>query len=859
MGLSSFVKNGQNLPLRSGSAQINPGDLLEIGGPGNEAWPVATADYAQSPAASTLRIQTPLVAAALAGKTRQQAETDNQGNIVALGTNASGNLVAYRSPPLGTTVTSAVLDGTATSVYTPRLVPLLNASTAWAQSTGYAAGQRVSNGFGYFLCAAAGTSASTGTGPTPVALTDGTATWIFLGTAPPKNGTFAAVYARASGALYFVVFDAQLDIIAGPTSIATEYNSSSVVYHDACALAAGGFAVAYQSSAGTAIELQTFSNAGAAVLAATSVQTTSASQAALKLGQLPNGNLVVAMRTAGTPAGTSFVVVSSTTGANVVANVSVDGTAVFGLLELNLVAGCFAIAEANGTNLVCSVYSSAGALQGSQYSVADTRNSTSLAQLAIDNDGTQFWLGYIGSAANGVNVVQLPLSGSGQRALTGLGSASITGTFALAIRVISGLLVAFAADSSTGGQYWLSVGLPDASLGIAAPYLRTAATAFGAAAGTTGSNWPRVLSGGDFTAVFVYDQQSTAGTFFGIQKVEYSAIIGVSQTVVTAGNPGTAVTTNSGPGSYPANPILGTNGTPFNHTSSTPAGGEGIVYSGGVALTQAPAVSVSTSISTQSSTVLPGQTTMPGNGAWKSSIILFDTLPGTRNFTVPENVHSIRAFVVGPGGGASSGGAPGGGYSEIVLSVTPGEVFAYTVGTPGVMGSSATAGTTTSFGGVLSATGGGTSSSSVGSGSGGTINTSGGPGGANGGGGASGHRYGNGQLGLVGGGGWGQAGNAINGGNGGVDGFGLGLIPGLGGIGEPTATMAQAASGGYGAGGGGAPFGASGGNGGIGGGGGNAGSGSVPAGHGGIGGGAGASSTPSVLSGAGCVGIEVLG
>lgn len=185
----------------------------------------------------------------------------------------------------------------------------------------------------------------------------------------------------------------------------------------------------------------------------------------------------------------------------------------------------------------------------------------------------------------------------------------------------------------------------------------------------------------------------------------------------------------------------------------------------------------------------PGLTTVAGAGAMKSSIVLFDTAPGTRNWTAPTAC-TIRAFVVG--GGGYNGGS-GGGYSEYTLTVTAGQVISYTVGARG--DSVTPTGGTSSFNSVISATGGAGSAGAVGTGSGGTVNTSGGLGAATGNiGGASGHRFGDGGAGIAsgGGGGWSQAGTAACGGSAGVDGYGLGLVPGLGAVATPA---------GYGAGG----------------------------------------------------------
>ena len=212
----------------------------------------------------------------------------------------------------------------------------------------------------------------------------------------------------------------------------------------------------------------------------------------------------------------------------------------------------------------------------------------------------------------------------------------------------------------------------------------------------------------------------------------------------------------------------------------------------------------------------------------KPSIILFETRPGTRTWTVPDGVTKIRAFVVGAGGNGGSFGrtGAGGGYSEKVYDVTSGAVINYTVG--------ATPGGTSSFdgpGGAITATGGESNQGAGGTGSGGDVNSSGGDGYEENGGASSGHRFGNGIMASDrGGAGWGEdTGGNEGGSSGGMDGFGLGVVPGArkdqASSAEPADTHgygcggASARNGGIGGGGG------SGANGGIGGGGGGAGSG----------------------------------
>ncbi|ANH04592.1 hypothetical protein [Shinella sp. HZN7] len=99
---------------------------------------------------------------------------------------------------------------------------------------------------------------------------------------------------------------------------------------------------------------------------------------------------------------------------------------------------------------------------------------------------------------------------------------------------------------------------------------------------------------------------------------------------------------------------------------------------------------------------------------------MFRVFNANDNFTIPANVKRIRVRVIGAGGGttgvSTSGGgwvcsgAGGGGYAHGVFDVVPGDVFSLVIGAPGTGGAPGsnpgTAGGTTSFGSLISATGG---------------------------------------------------------------------------------------------------------------------------------------------------------
>lgn len=130
--------------------------------------------------------------------------------------------------------------------------------------------------------------------------------------------------------------------------------------------------------------------------------------------------------------------------------------------------------------------------------------------------------------------------------------------------------------------------------------------------------------------------------------------------------------------------------------------------------------------------------------------------PGTFQFIVPPGIKRIRARCIGAGGSGASqsftgtavaSGGGGGGYSEKIIDTTPGTIFSLIVaagGLPVTGNSNGNPGGTSSFGVILSSTGGqgglrnsGTENSTVsvaantgGNGVGGDVNYTGGPSGA---------------------------------------------------------------------------------------------------------------------------------
>lgn len=118
---------------------------------------------------------------------------------------------------------------------------------------------------------------------------------------------------------------------------------------------------------------------------------------------------------------------------------------------------------------------------------------------------------------------------------------------------------------------------------------------------------------------------------------------------------------------------------------------------------------------------------------------LWNTFYQNGTFTIPNDVTKIRVRVVGGGGSGAAGGGngatrggSGGGYAHGVFDVVAGTTYAVTVGT----GGTGAAGGTSSFGTLISATGGGANGANGGIGIGGDFQAQGGKANSAGGGGA---------------------------------------------------------------------------------------------------------------------------
>ncbi len=535
--LSSIVKNGQQLQLSAGQAAININDLVMIGGPGGEAFPVKLMDYAKTAAAGAILASTSTTYPASGSYSQEltgrlPALTDAYGNIyICANTSASGAEILKYSPA-GSLLASAAVG--------------------------------VSVGAMFFL----------------------------------SNGSIcmvgASTWNSASSFVGYMIVDTSLNTITAATTTAIAVRQQTV-QPSAIPLTGGGFAVVCVNSAGTQILLSTFDNNGVAVLAATNIQTFGGTPGTITtaMAQLSNGNIVAAFKSqTATPATTSFVVVTIS-GVSVVANTTLDSAAEGGLIDISVLPGYFCIAKFaigwSGTSaVVAAVYNNAGAIQGGKYTSATYTSQFAVFYpcVKVINDGVSFWV------VNGTgtsSIVSFSTAGvSKEFTSVSIMAPAQSGVAYVSVDAVisNGLLLVFAnnpsAATSSGGKCFV-ISLPNTALGVTSIAQVTSFAQGPAANG--GAGYPRILSGGDFTAIFVWDNNNST-VYFSIYKTTASAIIGVSQTAVAAGNPGTLINVNEGPGGYPCNTLVGSvGGQSYDHSTATPVGNKGKLFTNGVTMT----------------------------------------------------------------------------------------------------------------------------------------------------------------------------------------------------------------------------------------------------------------------------------
>jgi len=564
--LSALIKNGQQIQMRSGLAQLNPNDLVQVVEPSGYVYPVGTIDYDTTQTTASIVPQTAI------DSTPENSTIYHRHSVI---TDFEGSIYVGQA---GTANDAKVCKLTGSGVRVFKRLVGLDATRC-----------------------------------------------INMHIASLGNGNIVSTFYRVTAQKHsFAIIDKNGTVVVPSTDMASSIESgagstpSHVAYHSMIPLASGGFAVAFQNSGGTAVQLATYDQTGSLTLAPTTIQTLTGTAAVvwMRMGQLLNGNLVVAMRsptTAGpNPEGTTFVIVT-TAGVSVKTNTVVDNlTAVpyiTGLVqcwpELNILGNNFAIGGLTGTGntsdpqAYLATYDATGTLQGSKYLSSSSTASgsgigqTTFPQCCLLNDGTKFWMAYAGATLGGGNqgsLVSMTLAGVATEygALIPFASGPVLpadGNSSADMALIGGNFAIFQSPAAganvTTAPFVTLWPMPDQVTGSYVPLPGTTTT-IGSAAATRGALVVKIVPTG-LSAIFAYDNQNAANMFIAANKLFNSAIIGINQGGVGPASPGVLTGVNVGATNAPINPIPATaEGVLFDHSAGTPHGNKGRLYRAGV-------------------------------------------------------------------------------------------------------------------------------------------------------------------------------------------------------------------------------------------------------------------------------------
>lgn len=380
---------------------------------------------------------------------------------------------------------------------------------------------------------------------------DSTATTV---TAPQivqlSNQNFVVLWA-VGNYVYFAIVDQYLNVVVPKTAVgATGVNPGPNPY--LLGLSGGGFVVTYTVPGNPGgVYLAIFTNTGGVTCAPSAIPGVAAQSSANSLGaaaktaQLSNGNIAVAILD--TYLHTLSFAIYTVTGAVVVGSTSKTGATagnVAAYPEISVLNGCFCIStgvNGNATTAAAYVLNNAGVQQGAPFTYAGGNLSSRLI-----NDGVNFWFTYA------TTIVRIPATG------TGFVSTAIT----------SGGEIFY-----ERGQIVVATGSAANVYGVSASgaltFLSTAALA----------SVSQVVAGiGDFCAIGMNTGK------FNVTKYSSASIIGLAQNAVAAGNAGTLVAVNEGPGGYICNALLGSSGKAYNHASTGITGNQGAMFNNSVTL-----------------------------------------------------------------------------------------------------------------------------------------------------------------------------------------------------------------------------------------------------------------------------------
>lgn len=397
-----------------------------------------------------------------------------------------------------------------------------------------------------------------------------------------SSGDICACAAYTSGyTVKFAIFGSQNLTFIKPLTIVSTSTSG---YFGACALSQGGFALVLQPSGINSMQsqLSTYDSVGNVVLAPVAIWTRTGTSGTQyhNMQQLSDGNLIVTSNSLNTVSSIGiFHGIVTTSGGSVLPFTNLDGASPYdGHCELSVMDGYYALSKINSSSYYkVWIFNNGGTLQGNAFNSSPGTSTGATLRQKLLNDGHYFYFIWSMSSSGGVvQLTKLPVSGTGYTTTNITTSPTSQYDSYIDAFYENGMIVCVAAPASGAACPVVFVINVDTGLLIG-----KSLTTIGVVATNNAGMCYRIIPGGDFSFICMYEYTGPASTNLCVGKYASTAILGVAQQSASAGD---IVRVAGVAGAYASNFVRVSASKAFDHSATNIIGNKGTMLTYGVVL-----------------------------------------------------------------------------------------------------------------------------------------------------------------------------------------------------------------------------------------------------------------------------------